>query len=93
MTTFEQPVRWDHPSLTRVPYAAYTDADLYAAEQRRLFHGPVWSYLCLDAELAEPGRYRSTFVGEVRARLEVLGGCGTGWVSLVRREGTFFSML
>ena len=59
-----QAIRWDHPSLTRVPYTAYTDAGLHAAEQQRLFHGPTWNYLCLEAELAAPGRYRSTFVGE-----------------------------
>lgn len=60
----EQPVRWEHKSLTRVPYTAYTDPALYAAEQRRVFHGPTWNYLCLEAEIAEPGRYRSTFIGE-----------------------------
>lgn len=60
----EHPVRWEHPSLTRVPYTAYSDPALYAAEQRRLFHGPTWHYLCLEAEIAEPGRYRSTFIGE-----------------------------
>jgi phenylpropionate dioxygenase-like ring-hydroxylating dioxygenase large terminal subunit len=59
----EQAVRWNHPSLTRVPYSAYTDAALYEAEQQRIFHGPTWSYLCLEAEIAEPGRYRSSFVG------------------------------
>lgn len=60
----EYPVRWTHPSLTRVPYTAYTDTALYAAEQQRVFHGPSWNYLCLEAEIAEPGRYRSTFIGE-----------------------------
>ena len=59
-----QPVHWDHPSLTRVPYSAYTDPALYAAEQRRLFQGPTWNYLCLEAEIADPGRYRSSFIGE-----------------------------
>lgn len=45
---------------------------------------------------------RNTFAGEVRALLEdveerpareVLAELATGWVSLVRREGAFFSML
>ena len=56
MTTTVQPVRWEHPSLTRVPYTAYTDPALYAQEQARVFRGATWNYLCLEAEIAEPGR-------------------------------------
>lgn len=51
-------------SLTRVPYWAYQDEDVYRAEQEKLFHGPFWSYLCLEAELAEPGDFCTTFIGE-----------------------------
>src|SRR5215470_14479791 len=51
-------------SLTRVPYWAYQDEDVYRAEQEKLFHGPFWSYLCLEAELAEPGDFCATFIGE-----------------------------
>lgn len=50
--------------LTRVPYGVYDDADVYASEQDRIFHGPVWNYLCLDAEIPEPGCFRTTFIGD-----------------------------
>jgi anthranilate 1,2-dioxygenase large subunit/terephthalate 1,2-dioxygenase oxygenase component alpha subunit len=60
----EQAVRWDHPTLTRVPYRAYTDPGLYDAEQLQVFRGPTWNFLCLESEISEPGRYRSTFIGE-----------------------------
>jgi len=59
-----QPVKWHGRSLTRVPYTAYTDTALYAQEQQRLFQGPTWNYLCLEAELPQAGSYRSTFIGE-----------------------------
>ncbi len=59
-----QPIVWHHPSSTRVPLSAYTDPALYASEQRRLFHGPTWNFLCLEVDLPEPGSYRATFVGE-----------------------------
>ena len=55
---------WE-PGLTRIPYWVYRDQDLYRAEQQRLFQGPIWNYLCLEAEIPEPGDYRSTFVGEM----------------------------
>jgi anthranilate 1,2-dioxygenase large subunit len=51
-------------SLTQVPYWAYQDEHVYRAEQEKLFHGPFWSYLCLEAELAEPGDFCATFIGE-----------------------------
>ena len=50
--------------LTRVPYWVFQRQDVYAAEQERLFRGPFWSYLCLEAEVRDPGDYRATFVGE-----------------------------
>lgn len=59
-----QPIIWRNPGLTRVPYAVYGDALLHEQEQARLFRGPTWNYLCLEAELPEAGHYRTTFVGE-----------------------------
>jgi anthranilate 1,2-dioxygenase large subunit len=50
--------------LTRVPYWVFQRDDVYAAEQRRLFRGPHWNYLCLEAELAEPGQYRTSWLGD-----------------------------
>ncbi len=56
---------WAPGVLTRVPYWLYQDADVFRAEQQRLFEGPVWNYLCLEAELERPGDYRSTFAGRM----------------------------
>jgi len=60
----QRPVHWKSERLTRVPFALYADPDVAAREQRRIFRGEVWNYLCLEAEIAEPGRFRTTFVGE-----------------------------
>ena len=51
--------------LTRIPYWLYTDPDVLALEQKRLFEGPVWNYLCLETELPNIGDYRTTFVGRM----------------------------
>ena len=56
---------WPPEGVTRVPYWVYQDADLYRREQERIFRGPTWNFLCLEAELAEPGSYLTTFVGEM----------------------------
>ncbi len=47
----------------RVPYRVFTDPAILAAEQERLFRGNSWNYLCLEAEIPEPGDYVATFVG------------------------------
>jgi anthranilate 1,2-dioxygenase large subunit/terephthalate 1,2-dioxygenase oxygenase component alpha subunit len=56
---------WPAEGATRVPYWVYQDDEIYREEQRRIFHGPTWSYLCLEAELPDPGSFVTTFVGEM----------------------------
>jgi phenylpropionate dioxygenase-like ring-hydroxylating dioxygenase large terminal subunit len=56
---------WPAEGATRVPYWVYQDADIYREEQQRIFRGPTWNYLCLEAELAEPGSFVTTFVGDM----------------------------
>jgi phenylpropionate dioxygenase-like ring-hydroxylating dioxygenase large terminal subunit len=56
---------WPAEGATRVPYWVYQDQDIYAGEQARIFRGPTWSYLCLEAELPEPGSFLTTFVGDM----------------------------
>jgi anthranilate 1,2-dioxygenase large subunit/terephthalate 1,2-dioxygenase oxygenase component alpha subunit len=51
--------------LTRIPYWLYTDADILALEQKRLFEGPIWNFLCLEVDLPMVGDYRTTFVGSM----------------------------
>ena len=55
---------WPARDYSRVPYRLYHDPEIYEREQRRIFAGPVWSYLGLDAEIPNPGDFRATWVGE-----------------------------
>src|ERR1700759_1116696 len=55
---------WPGDSLTRVPYWIFQDRDIYAAEQRRIFQGPSWNYLCLSVEVKNTGDFVTTFVGD-----------------------------
>lgn len=57
-------VRWTPHGLTRVPFAVYRDEDIYALEQRVIFRGDNWSYLCLESEIPSTGDYKTTFVGD-----------------------------
>jgi len=55
---------WPALDYSRVPYRLYHDADIYEREQERIFRGPAWNYLLLDAEIPNPGDFRATVVGE-----------------------------
>src|SRR5690348_13872029 len=65
MSIAPSPRAWPVETLARVPYWVYQDEDVYRTELRRIFEGPVWNYVALEAELTEPGAYRTTFVGEM----------------------------
>jgi anthranilate 1,2-dioxygenase large subunit len=52
-------------TLTRVPYWVFQRQDVAALEQAQVFRGETWNYLCLEAEVAEPGDYRATTLGGV----------------------------
>jgi anthranilate 1,2-dioxygenase large subunit len=62
--TAEHGVPWPSNGISEIPFRVYTDQDQYHREQERLFKGPTWNYLCLTIELAKPGDYVSTTVGE-----------------------------
>ncbi len=64
-TSFEQPIAWPSNALSEVPFRVYTDPEQYRLEQERIFKGPTWSYLCLAGEIAKPGDWVATTVGEV----------------------------
>jgi phenylpropionate dioxygenase-like ring-hydroxylating dioxygenase large terminal subunit len=62
--TSETNFHWLPEGVTRVPYQVFTDPAVYAREQERIFRGPVWNYVGLEAELPNPGDYKATFVGD-----------------------------
>ena len=64
-TTHEAPVHWHPGNYTRVPYAVFQRSDVLSAEQARVFEGPVWNYLGLEAEVPLPGDFKTTFAGSM----------------------------
>jgi anthranilate 1,2-dioxygenase large subunit len=57
-------VSWPSNGISEVPFRVYTDQAQYDREQERLFQGRTWNYLCLAVELAKPGDFVSTTIGE-----------------------------
>ena len=57
-------VDWERKDYSRIPYWLYHDKDVYENEQKHIFYGSTWSYLCLEAEIPNPGDYKTTWVGD-----------------------------
>jgi phenylpropionate dioxygenase-like ring-hydroxylating dioxygenase large terminal subunit len=56
---------WPEGDTAHVPYRVFTDAELFQREQERIFQGPTWSYVGLEAEVPEEGSFRTTHIGDV----------------------------
>jgi salicylate 5-hydroxylase large subunit len=56
--------RWSEPGSSRVPFWAYTDAQLYQRELEKIFYGNHWCYVGLEAEIPNTGDYKLSHVGE-----------------------------
>lgn len=73
---------------SRVPYAVFNSQEVYDLEQARIFRGPTWSFLGLEAEIRAPGDFKSTFVGDtpvVMTRTEE--GALAAWVNRCAHRG------
>jgi phenylpropionate dioxygenase-like ring-hydroxylating dioxygenase large terminal subunit len=55
--------RWPEAGPSRMPNWVYTDPEIFAHEQERIFAGLGWLYVCLDAEIANPGDFKRSRLG------------------------------
>ena len=56
-------LQWPDEGLSRVPYWVYSNPEIFQRELRDIFGGCSWNYVGLSCELAEPGSYKSNFIG------------------------------
>src|SRR5260370_848060 len=55
---------WPKEGIARVPYSVYLDASIYRMEQEKIFRGSTWNYVALEAELPNPGDFKTTAIGD-----------------------------
>ncbi len=60
-----QPVPEWEGDVTRIPYWVYQHPQIGKDEQEKIYAGPTWNYLCLEAEIPNNGDFRTTFIGEM----------------------------
>jgi anthranilate 1,2-dioxygenase large subunit len=79
---------------SRVPYKVFSDEEIYALEQERIYRGPTWNFLGFEAEIPNPGDFKSTFVGDtpvVMTRAE--DGTLAAWVNRCAHRGALVCRL
>ena len=57
--------RWPDEGLTHIPDWIYTSDEIYKRERERIFLGPSWNFIALEAEIPEPGDFKRSYVGDV----------------------------
>ena len=55
--------RWPEIGTSRIPNWIYTDPEIFAREQHRIFEGQGWLYTCLDVEIPKPGDFKRIQLG------------------------------
>jgi anthranilate 1,2-dioxygenase large subunit len=58
-------IDWPCTDYSRIPYILYHDEEIFAQEREHIFGGPTWSYLALEAELPEPGDFKTSWMGDI----------------------------
>lgn len=59
-------VRWERTDYSRIPFWLYSDEAIYRAEQERVFRGPVWCFVGLEAEIPAVGDFRTAALGDTQ---------------------------
>lgn len=57
-------LRFPRTDGSRVPYEAFSSQAVYEREQERIYRGPTWNFVALEAEIPERGDFKSTYVGD-----------------------------
>src|ERR1700722_7484428 len=57
-------LRWPAEGYRRVPYQVFHDPAIYTLEMERIFGGPIWTYLGLEAEVSALGDFKTGVIGD-----------------------------
>lgn len=57
---FQPLLQFPRTDGSRTPYIVFNSQQIYDLRQQRIFRGPVWSFLGLEAEISANGDFKST---------------------------------
>ena len=56
---------WESKNFSKIPIKVFSDENIYKREMERIFSGPVWLFLGLEAEIPNPGDFITNYAGEI----------------------------
>ncbi|MGQ4597949.1 Rieske 2Fe-2S domain-containing protein [Nocardia sp. R6R-6] len=75
-------------SPEHTPYRWFADPAVYELEQERIYRGRTWNFLALEAEIPNPGDFKSTFVGDTPVVVtRTKNGDVAAWVNRCAHRG------
>lgn len=73
---------------SRVPYEVFSSQAVYEREQERIYRGPTWNFVALEAEIPQPGDFKSTYVGDTSVVVtRTPDGSLAAWVNRCTHRG------
>ena len=60
----ESDYAWPTHDCSRIPNWVYSDRKIYERELEKIFYGPFWTFIGLEAEVPNPGDFKRAYVGE-----------------------------
>jgi anthranilate 1,2-dioxygenase large subunit len=57
-------LNWPTGTYDRIPYRLYSDRDIYESELEKIYAGPLWHFVAMEAEVPNANDFKTTFVGE-----------------------------
>jgi anthranilate 1,2-dioxygenase large subunit len=81
-------VRFPTSDGSRVPYKVFSAPEIYAREQERIYRGNTWSFLGIENEIANPGDFKSTYIGDTPVVMtRIQDGSLAAWVNRCAHRG------
>ncbi len=83
----DRPVYFPQTDGSRIPYRVFSSQEVFDREQERIFRGPTWSFLGLEAEIPKVGDYKSTFIGDTPVVVTRTPDGLSAWVNRCSHRG------
>lgn len=83
----DREVKFPQSDGSRVPYKVFSSQEVYDREQERIYRGPHWCFLGLEAEIPEVDDFKSTYIGDTPVVVTRTEDGFAGWVNKCAHRG------
>ena len=62
---YNDDLHWESKNFSKIPLSVFSDENIYKREIEKIFIGPVWLFLGLEAEIPNSGDFITNFAGDI----------------------------